>query len=53
MELAVRDGQLITGRGMGATIEFARTIIRTLCGEEVLTKVDRGIQYEHRFKELG
>ncbi|MBR4445539.1 MAG: DJ-1/PfpI family protein [Solobacterium sp.] len=53
MELAVKDGQLITGRGMGATIEFARTIVRTLCGEETLTKVDRGIQYEHRFRTLG
>lgn len=50
-ELAVRDGSLITGRGMGATIEFARAIVKTI-NEGVIDSVDYGIQYEHRFKEL-
>ncbi|MBE6129538.1 MAG: DJ-1/PfpI family protein [Erysipelotrichaceae bacterium] len=44
---AVRDGNLITGRGMGATIEFAREIIKVICDEETLRKVEYGIQYEH------
>ncbi|MBQ9327411.1 MAG: DJ-1/PfpI family protein [Solobacterium sp.] len=52
MELAVEDGNVITGRGMGATIEFARTIIRRIEGEEVLRKVEYGMQYEHSFREL-
>ena len=52
-ELAVRDGQLITGRGMGATIEFGRQIIMALTDEATLKKVERGIQYEHSFRQLG
>jgi 4-methyl-5(b-hydroxyethyl)-thiazole monophosphate biosynthesis len=50
MELAVTDGNLITGRGMGATIEFARQIIMALCDEETLAKVEAGMQYEHSFR---
>ncbi|MCR4950033.1 MAG: DJ-1/PfpI family protein [Solobacterium sp.] len=50
MELAVTDGNLITGRGMGATIEFARHILMKLTDEEVLEKVQNGIQYEHTFR---
>lgn len=50
MELAVRDGNLITGRGMGATIEFARLIIKALCDEATLAKVEAGMQYEHSFR---
>lgn len=50
-ELAVTDGNLITGRGMGATIEFARHIIQALCDEETLHKVENGIQYEHTFRK--
>ncbi len=42
---AVKDGNLITGRGMGATIEFASLIIRELKGEETLEKVKYGMQY--------
>ena len=49
-ELAVRDGNLITGRGMGATIEFAREIIKALADEETLHRVEYGIQYEHTFR---
>lgn len=51
MELAVQDGNLITGRGMGATIEFARLIVRNIA-PDALDHVDYGIQYEHRFKSL-
>lgn len=50
-ELAVRDGNLITGRGMGATIEFAREILKVLTDEETLKKVEYGIQYEHTFRD--
>ena len=42
---AVKDGILITGRGMGATIEFASCIIKELKGEETLEKVKYGMQY--------
>lgn len=50
MELAVTDGNLITGRGMGATIEFARQILMQLISEEELKKVQHGMQYEHSFR---
>lgn len=43
--LAIKDGKLITARGMGATIEFAREIIREVAGEEVLKQVENGMQY--------
>ncbi len=49
-ELAVTDDNLITGRGMGATIEFARQIILYLTDEETLKKVEYGMQYEHSFR---
>ena len=50
MELAVKDKNLITGRGMGATIEFARLIIGALTDEETLKQVEYGMQYEHSFR---
>lgn len=53
MELAVKDGNLITGRGMGATIEFARLIIGALTDQETLEKVEYGMQYEHSFRRLA
>ena len=40
---------LITGRGMGATIDFALKIIETLCDKQTLENVKNGIQYEHSF----
>lgn len=49
-ELAVTDGNLITARGMGATLEFAREILKQLIDEEGLKKVQHGIQYEHTFR---
>ncbi len=45
--LAVSDGNLITGRGMGATIEFAREILKKLVSEQVLENVENGIQYAY------
>ncbi len=51
MELAVQDGNIITGRGMGATIEFARMIVKNIA-PDALDHVDYGIQYEHRFRDL-
>jgi len=50
-ELAVQDGNLITARGMGASIEFARLIVRDLTHESTLKKVEYGIQYEHSFRD--
>ena len=41
---ALKDGILITGRGMGCSIEFAREIIRTVAPEK-LASVEAGIQY--------
>lgn len=52
MELAVEDGNVITGRGMGATIEFARCIIRRLVDEATMRKLEYGMQYEHSFRTL-
>ena len=52
MELSVVDGNIITGRGMGATIEFARNLIKALCDEETLEKTEYGMQYEHSFRRL-
>lgn len=53
MELAVEDGNLITGRGMGATIEFARLILKNYLDEQAMDKVEYGIQYEHSFRRLA
>ena len=49
-ELAVTDGNLITARGMGATLEFAREILKQLIDEDGMKKVQHGIQYEHTFR---
>ena len=51
MELAVQDGNVITGRGMGATIEYVRMIVKNIA-PEALYHVAYGIQYEHRFRDL-
>ena len=52
MELAVTDGNLITGRGLGATIDFALQILKQLVPESVLKRVEYGMQYEHSFRQL-
>ena len=33
-EMAVRDGNIVTGKGPGASMEFALTIVDMLCGKE-------------------
>ncbi len=43
--LVEEDHNLITGRGMGASVEFALKIISKLAGEEVRKQVEYGIQY--------
>lgn len=50
--LAVVDQNVVTGRGMGASIEFARTLVNILTNGGMTDNVDYGIQYEHRFREL-
>ncbi len=45
--LAVCDGNLVTGRGMGASISFAREILKQLVSAETLASVDNGIQYAY------
>lgn len=43
---AITDGNLVTGRGMGATIEFARQLLMQLVDDATLRKVEYGMQYE-------
>lgn len=52
MELAVKDGNLITGRGMGATIAFAHMILEQIIDEKTMQKLEWGMQYEHSFRTL-
>ena len=51
-ELTVQDDNLITGRGMGATIAFALLILKNIVDEETIKKVQHGIQYEHTFRQI-
>ncbi len=51
-ELAVQDSNIVTGRGMGATLEFARILVKIITNGEMMNTVDYGIQYEHRFHDL-
>lgn len=51
-ELSVRDGNLITARGMGATIAFAHTILETIVDTKTIEKLEYGMQYEHSFRIL-
>lgn len=48
-KLAVKDQNVITGRGMGATVEFAFLILRQWLDEEQMKQLQFGIQYEHSF----
>ncbi|QRG86303.1 DJ-1 family glyoxalase III [Bulleidia sp. zg-1006] len=49
--LIAQDGNIITGRGMGATIDFALAIIERCVGLDARKQVEKGIQYEHSFLE--
>ena len=42
---AVTDGNIITGRGMGAAVPFALAILEKLAGEEVAQKMTETIVY--------
>jgi 4-methyl-5(b-hydroxyethyl)-thiazole monophosphate biosynthesis len=53
MELAVTDGNLVTGRGMGATIEFARQLLMKIVDEDTMKHLEYGMQYEHSFRNLA
>ena len=44
-EKAVQDGKIITGKGMGAAIEFAHLIITNLAGKEKADEILQKIQY--------
>ena len=39
----VIDGRIITGRGAGATVLFARAIVACLCGQEKADEVGKGM----------
>lgn len=41
---AMRDGKIITGRGAGASVEFALTIVSALCGEDAADGLRKTIQ---------
>ncbi len=41
----VRDGNIITGGGVTAGIDFALTLIAELCGEETAMKAQLGLEY--------
>lgn len=41
----VVDGNIITSRGMGATLEFALEIVTKLCGKETSDSIKSGIIY--------
>lgn len=45
-EPAVRDGNIITGRGMGAAIPFALAILGALQSEEAAEEMARGIVFK-------
>ena len=42
---AVADGNVVTGRGMSASLEFAREILKKLIPDSDLAKVEYGVQY--------
>lgn len=44
-ERVVRDGSIVTSRGLGTAIDFALELISLLQGEEMAERIARGIQY--------
>ena len=44
-ELVVKDGSIITGKGPGAAIPFALTIVKTICGAQLAEEIREGLQY--------
>lgn len=41
----VRDGSVITSKGMGTAVDFGLEIVKALCGAETAAQLSRGIQY--------
>lgn len=41
----VKDGNIITSRGMGTAVPFALEIVRSLCGDETVDEVRKGMVY--------
>ena len=44
-EKAIRDGRFITGKGLGAAVEFSYLIIESLLGKDKAEEVLERIQY--------
>jgi 4-methyl-5(b-hydroxyethyl)-thiazole monophosphate biosynthesis len=43
----VEDGNIITSRGMGTSIDFSLALIKNIAGEAEAAKIASAIQYEH------
>lgn len=43
----ITDDNIITSKGMGTSIDFALSIIKSLINEEEAAKIARAIQYQH------
>ena len=41
----VKDGKVITSRGMGTAIDFALALLESLQGSELAQKISKGIQF--------
>ena len=52
MELVVKDGNIITGRGMGATIAFGHRILGAIVDEKNMQRLEWGMQYAGTFRTL-
>lgn len=45
-EKVVIDGNFITSKGMGTSIDFALALIELLCGTKTMETIQKGLQYE-------
>lgn len=46
-EPAVRDGAIVTGRGMGTSVDFGLSLVEFFLGEEKARELARAIVWEH------
>ena len=42
-DAVVRDGNIITGAGMGVDLDFALSLVAALCGDETAARLARGV----------
>ena len=42
-DAVVRDGNIITGAGMGVALDFALSLVAALCGDETAARLARGV----------